>query len=85
MALSDRMEFSVIAIKADGVIEVRVDRVIMDGTEEVARQPKRFVYTPDMVVADLPAKIRPFANLVWTPAIIAAWAAAHPTTGTAPQ
>lgn len=65
MALSDRTEFGSIGINSDGVIEVRMDRVIMDGTEEVARKYKRSVLTPDMDPATLPPRLRKIANVVW--------------------
>jgi hypothetical protein len=77
MALSDRMEFQAICIKADGVLEVRLDRVILDGGE-LARIPTRQTYTPDMDPATLPNKVRQVANLVWTQAVIDAYKAAHP-------
>lgn len=77
MALSDRMEFGQICIKVDGVLEVRLDRVILDG-EELVRIPKRFVYTPDMDPAALPNKVRQIANLIWTQAVVDAYKVAHP-------
>lgn len=73
MALTDRTEFAAITIKSDGVMEVRVERIILDGTEEIARQNKRTVYTPDIPLANLPAKVRAIANVVWTQAVIDAW------------
>jgi hypothetical protein len=79
MALSDSTEFGGITIKADGVMEVRMDRIIFDGTDEIARTFRRIVYTPDMDQATLPAKVRRIANVVWDAATVAAYKAAHPS------
>jgi hypothetical protein len=79
MALSDSTEFGGITIKADGVMEVRMDRIIFDGTDEIARTFRRIVYTPDMDPATLPAKVRRIANVVWDAATVAAYKAAHPS------
>ena len=75
MALSDRTEFGSINIDADGVITVRTDRVIMDGTDEVARRYNRFTATPDVDPATLPPRVRKIANAVWDAATIAAYIA----------
>ena len=78
MALSSINEFTLITIKADGLLEVRLDRVILEDGVEITRFPKRTVYTPDTDPAILPVKVRTIANVVWTPAVVAAWIAAHP-------
>jgi hypothetical protein len=78
MALTERTDFGSISINADGVIQVRMDRVILDGTDEVARKYNRSVFTPDMDPATLPAKVRRIANVVWDAATVAAYKAAHP-------
>lgn len=78
MALSDSTEFGGITIKADGVMEVRMDRIIFDGADEIARTFRRIVYTPDMDPATLPNKVRRIANVVWDAATVAAYKAAHP-------
>lgn len=75
MALSERTEFGSININADGVIEIRMDRVFLDGTEEVARNHKRSVATPDMDPATLPPRVRKIANAVWDAATVAAYIA----------
>jgi hypothetical protein len=77
MALSDSTEFGAITIKADGVMEVRIDRIILDGADEIARTFRRIVYTPDMDPATLPAKVRRIANIVWDAATVAAYRTAH--------
>lgn len=75
MALTERSEFGSINIDADGVIEVRMDRVIMDGAEELTRMFKRSVVTPDMDPATFPPRLRKIANTVWDAATIAAYKA----------
>lgn len=82
MALSERTEFGAISINAEGVIEVRMDRVILDGTEPIARKYNRSVYTPDMDPATFPLRLRKIANAVWDAATIAAYIAKHPANGT---
>lgn len=77
MALTERTEFGAINIDAEGVIQVRMDRVIMDGEEEIARKYKRSVFTPDMDPATFPVRLRKIANAVWDAATIAAYKAAH--------
>lgn len=80
MALSDSTEFGSITIKADGVMEIRMDRIIFDDGVELMRTFKRIVYTPDMDPATLPQKVRRLTNIVWDAATVAAYKAAHPTT-----
>lgn len=75
MAITERMEFGSINIDADGVIQVRMDRVFMDGTEELFRKFKRSVVTPDMDPAALPPRLRKIANAVWDASTIAAYIA----------
>ncbi|MER9912795.1 hypothetical protein NKJ71_19405 [Mesorhizobium sp. M0050] len=75
MALNERTEFGSINIDADGVIQVRLDRVILDGTDEIARRYSRTVYTPDMEPTTLPAKVRRIANVIWDAATVAAYKA----------
>ena len=75
MALSERTDFGSINIDADGVIQVRMDRVILDGTDEIARRYSRTIYTPDMDPATLPAKVRRIANVIWDAATISAYIA----------
>ena len=75
MALTERTDFGSINIDSDGVIQVRMDRVILDGTDEIARKYTRLVFTPDMDPATLPAKVRRIANIVWDAATIAAYIA----------
>lgn len=75
MALSERTDFGSINIDSDGVIQVRMDRVIMDGTDEIARKYKRSIFTPDMDPTNFPPRLRRIANVVWDAATIAAYIA----------
>ena len=75
MALTERTEFGSIDIDADGVIQVRMDRVIMDGTDEIARKYNRSIVTPDMDPASFPLRLRKIANAVWDAGTIAAYIA----------
>lgn len=75
MALSERTEFGSISINAEGVIEVRMDRVILDGAEELTRKYNRSVVTPDMDPATFPPRLRKIANVVWDAATVAAYIA----------
>ena len=81
MALTERAEFGAISINADGVIEVRMDRVILDGAEEINRSYRRFVVTPDMDPATFPLRLRKIANAVWDAATIAAYIAKKAANG----
>lgn len=75
MALSERTDFGSISINADGVIQVRMDRVILDGADEINRSYKRSIYTPDMDPSAFPARLRKITNVIWDAATIAAYKA----------
>lgn len=75
MALTETTKFF-IGILDNGVIEFRKTRVIMDGTEVVAERHHRQVLEPGQDVSELPNKVRQVCQLIWTPAVIAAWLAA---------
>jgi hypothetical protein len=76
MALSDRNEMT-ITIKFDGVLEVRLDRFIVEDGTDLTTVVRRAVFTPDMDPATLPARVRRVANIFWDAATIAAYKAAH--------
>ncbi len=75
MALTERTDFGSINIDAEGVIQVRMDRVILDGAEEINRSYKRTIVTPDMDPSTFPPRLRKIANAVWDAATIAAYIA----------
>lgn len=75
MALSESTKFF-IGILDDGQIEFRKTRVIMDGIEFVGEKHHRQVLEPGQDVTAQPAKVRQICQLIWTPAVIAAYLAA---------
>lgn len=74
MALSDRNEMT-ISVKFDGVLEVRLDRIIVEDGTDLTTVVRRAVFTPDMDPATLPARIRRAANAFWDAATVAAYIA----------
>jgi hypothetical protein len=75
MALSETTKLF-LGILDDGQIEFRRTRVIVDGTEVIAEKHHRQVLEPGQDVTALPNKVRQICAVVWTPAVIAAYAAA---------
>lgn len=75
MALSDRTEIGAITILADGTLEIRTDRVISDGDEELSRTYHRFVVGPDEDPTALPPRVRKAANAFWDATTVAAYKA----------
>lgn len=64
-----------LSITPDGVFEYRrVARVFEDG-ELLGERNHRTTYPPDTDKATMPPKLAAIANIVWTPAVIAAWEA----------
>jgi hypothetical protein len=67
-----------LTVLEDGVLEVRrATRVLEDGVV-VGERLHRQVLVPGDALTGMPARIQQIATLVWTPAVIAAYAAAHP-------
>lgn len=81
MPLSERTDYDAITILMDGQLQVRRSRVVLDndGVTEVARSYFRTVLVPGQDVTAYPPKVRALCAFVWTPAVIAAYQAAHPT------
>lgn len=75
MALTESTKFF-IGIQDDGQIEFRRTRVIMDGTELIGEKHHRQVLEPGQDVSAQPLKVRQVCQLIWTPAVIAAYLAA---------
>lgn len=63
-------------IEDDGQIRLRRTRVFLDGAEVVAERHTSQVLEPGQDVSALPARTRAICGFVWTPAVIAAYAAA---------
>lgn len=76
MAFSDRNEMT-ITIKPDGVLEVRLDRTIIEDGTDLTTLFRRAVFTPDMDPTTLPPRVRRVANAVWDAATVAAYKAVH--------
>lgn len=70
MALIEKTEFQSITILADGQIQVRRDRVVMDGEEEIARKPHRWVLEPGQDITTLPTRVQRIANAAWPPEVV---------------
>lgn len=77
MAFADRNEMT-ITVNPDGVLEVRIDRIIVEDGVDLTKLFRRAVFTPDMDQATLPPRVRRVANAMWDAATIAAYKAAHP-------
>jgi hypothetical protein len=76
MALSDRNEIT-ITVKPDGVLEVRLERILVEDGADLTRLFRRAIFTPDMDPTTLPPRVRRAANAFWDAATIAAYVAAH--------
>jgi hypothetical protein len=77
MALTKTTLIDRIEIMADGVIFVRtVTRAFDDDGSVLGERIARATLTPGQDVTAHPVKVRAICNLVWTPAVIAAYAAA---------
>jgi len=77
MAISERTAYDSITILEDGRMQIRRARIILDndGTTEINRTFFRTVLEPGEDVTAYPARVRALCNFVWTPAVVAAYAA----------
>lgn len=73
--LEKRKILDQIEVKSDGHIFMKELNQILDDGEVASSVPHRSVFTPDMVINDLPDVIKPYAQLSWTPEIVAAYEA----------
>lgn len=74
MAFTSNIEWYM-GIMDDGQIELRRSKVVFEDGTEIARNHFREVLVPGQNVAAYPAKVRQIAQVVWTPAVIAAYQA----------
>jgi hypothetical protein len=67
MATHEKTEFFY-TILPDGQIQVRKDRVILDGTsgEELARRPHRFVVEPGQDMGEFSPRLKNICQVIWT-------------------
>lgn len=75
MALSDKTVIDKIEILENGVIQVRRARRFFDDTDMVAERYARTVLEPGQDVLNQPLRLQAICNVVWTPAVIAAYRA----------
>lgn len=78
MALTERQEVGQRLILADGQIQVRLDTVIERDGVEIARVSESHVVAPGDPLGAEPEAVRRIAQVEHTPAVIAAYRAAHP-------
>ena len=78
MAITDKIVYDSITILEDGQIQLRRSRVILDndGVTEINRAFHRTVLEPGQDVSTLPVRVRQICNFIWTPQVIADYAAA---------
>lgn len=75
MALSKQTTLDAITIRPNGLIEVRTKISVDEDGVELGSKFHRRVFEPGEDVSDQPNKLRQICNLIWTPAVIAAWEA----------
>lgn len=77
MALEKRVETGEITILADGQLQIRTDTIVLEGGIEIARSTHQTVLDPATIDrASLAGRVRQVADVLWTPAVIAARRAA---------
>lgn len=74
MPLTEHIEYPAITVNEFGHVHVRRDRVILDGTQEVGRNPFRYVLAPGVSLEGQPANVVAIATAAWTPAVLAKYA-----------
>lgn len=77
MAFTKQTTFDAITIRDTGHLEIRIANLVMEDGVEIAKNYHRRVITPGDDVTNEPQKIKALANLIWTPAMIAAAQAAR--------
>jgi hypothetical protein len=79
MALTKDTLIDKVEILRNGVIQVREVTEVFDDTELLGQRYHRRVFDPLTPLADVPgAKLRAICELVWTPAVQAAYLASLP-------
>ena len=64
-----------LTIKANGVLELRTKVSVDDDGDIIGFRYNRQIFEPGDDVSSQPVKLRSVANLIWTPAVIAAYEA----------
>lgn len=70
MALTERSVIGGITILADGILQIREDRIIERDGVEIARTYHRHALEPGESVAQESPRVRSVANVLWTPDVI---------------
>jgi hypothetical protein len=78
MAFNKTTTFDMISIRDDGVIEIRKKTSVDEDGDVIGFRYFRYAYNPGEDISIEPMRVRNIINIVWTPAVIAAWQAAHP-------
>lgn len=73
--LEKRKVLDQIEVKANGHIFMKELNQILDNGVVVSSIPHRSSFSPDMSIADLPDAVKPYAQLAWTPEVVAAFEA----------
>lgn len=73
MAVTERSAEGKIEILEDGQIQYRTDSVIIRDGVEITRLFSRRVFFPGQDISSESPRLRAIANIVWTPAVIAAY------------
>lgn len=75
MAFNKKVTYDMISIRDNGVIEIRKKTVVDEDGDAFAPRYFRYIYEPGDDISAEPARVRGIINIVWTPAVIAAYAA----------
>lgn len=75
MAFNKKTTYDMISIRDNGVIEIRKKTAVDEDGAEVGFKYFRYVYEPGDDITAEPARVKGIINIVWTPAVIAAYAA----------
>lgn len=75
MAFNKATTLDALTIRANGILELRTKISVDEDGEVIGSKYHRQVFEPGDDVSAQPLKLRQIANVVWTPAVIAAWEA----------
>jgi hypothetical protein len=77
MALEKIKRVIQVEIQNSGLIYLKEANEIFEDGVLVSSVPHRSLFTPDMVIADLPLSVKSYAETAWTPEVIASYVAAN--------
>ena len=70
MALTKTSIVDQITVNQYGILSIRTNTIITDGTTEIAQSFLRTLLNPDDSLEGQPANVVTIANAVWTPTVI---------------